>query len=275
MIDKQQVKLHFSRNASTYNQYASVQIKMKDILTELLFQDSGYLSHVKNILEIGSGTGYLTRALTELFPSASITAVDIAPGMIAEISPAFADAPVEFICGDIEELELEGTYDLVISNATFQWFNNLPATICRLYAALSKNGILCFSTFGRDTFCELARCYELAGQALSLKEPVYAGQAFYSKDELVTLCVDALTNDVHEYPVLLQVRELSEYEYFDSCRDFLRSVKKIGAGNSNSDGTTASPAFIRTAMDLYDDLFMEAEKVRATYHCLYCKLIKC
>ena len=32
MIDKQQVKSHFSKNASTYNQYANIQKEMKNNL---------------------------------------------------------------------------------------------------------------------------------------------------------------------------------------------------------------------------------------------------
>ena len=55
---------------------------MSDILIEFMLENNKDSIKIKNILEIGCGTGYLTRALIELFPSAHITAVDIAPGMI-------------------------------------------------------------------------------------------------------------------------------------------------------------------------------------------------
>ena len=91
MIDKQQVKSHFSKNASNYNQYAHVRKKMKDILIKFILQNNKDFNEIKNILEIGCGTGYLTSTLAEIFPSAHITAVDIAPGMISEIKSKFTN----------------------------------------------------------------------------------------------------------------------------------------------------------------------------------------
>ena len=73
MIDKQQVKFHFSKNASNYNQYANVQRNMKDTLIKFMLQNNKSTIKIKNILEIGCGTGYLTHALTETFPNAHIS----------------------------------------------------------------------------------------------------------------------------------------------------------------------------------------------------------
>lgn len=43
------------------------------------FASSKNTNHKINILEIGCGTGYLTRLLVKTFPNAAITAVDLAP----------------------------------------------------------------------------------------------------------------------------------------------------------------------------------------------------
>lgn len=274
MIDKQQVKLHFSKNASNYNQYAHVQKKMRDTLIDFMLKSSIYPDKIKNILEIGCGTGYLTQALTELFPSAHITAVDIAPGMIAEIKPKFKNNSIDFICGDIEEIELNDAYDIIISNATFQWFNHMPITIQKLYDALNPNAVLCFSTFGKYTFHELNECFETAKQALSIKEPKYAGQSFYSLNELTTLCKDTARTKMNDGETFVQSKELFEYEYFNNCKDFFYSIKKIGANNSNKDGRRTSPAFMKKVISLYNENFRENNKVKATYHCLFYKMMK-
>lgn len=274
MIDKDQVKLHFSKNALSYNQYAHVQKKMKAVLVDFMLQSHQDKHEVKNILEIGCGTGYLTSTLVELFPTAHITAVDIAPGMIVEIKSKFKNKNVDFICEDIEEIELNDTYDLVISNATFQWFNDMPKTLQKLYAALNPKGLLCFSTFGKQTFCELKECFEKTRQVMNMNEPVYPGQSFYHLDELATLCQYAHANKNTEGEILVQSKELFEYEYFDTCIDFFYSIKKIGANNSNKSGRCTSPAFIKKVMELYNEHFREHKKVRATYHCLFYKMIK-
>lgn len=274
MIDKQQVKLHFSKNASNYNQYAHVQKKMRDILIEFLLQSNEDVIKIKKILEIGCGTGYLTRALTEIFPSAHITAIDIAPGMISEIKPKFKNNSIDFICDDIEELDLNTTYDIIISNATFQWFNDMPITIKKLYTALNPNGILCFSTFGKYTFRELNECFEKSKQVMSIKESISSGQSFYSFNELTTLCKDTVRNKVYDDEFLVQGKEIFEYEYFNNCKDFFYSIKKIGANNSNKGSRRTSPAFIKKVIDLYDENFRENNKIKATYHCLFYKMIK-
>jgi len=274
MIDKQQVKFHFSKNASNYNQYAHVQKKMKDILIEFMLQNNKDTFKVKNILEIGCGTGYLTRALTELFPSAYITAVDIAPGMITEIKRKFKNNSIDFICGDIEEINLNNTYDIIISNATFQWFNYMPITIKKLYTALNPNGMLCFSTFGKYTFRELNECFERTKQVMSIKESISSGQPFYSLNELSTLCEDTAITEINDDEILVHSKEIFEYEYFNNCKDFFYSIKKIGATNSNKDRRPTSPAFIKKVIDLYNEKFRENNKVKATYHCLFYKMIK-
>ncbi|PRR84570.1 malonyl-ACP O-methyltransferase BioC [Clostridium vincentii] len=275
MIDKQQVILHFSKNASNYSQYAHVQKKMSDALIEFILENNKDTFKIKNILEIGCGTGYLTHSLIEIFPSAHITAVDIAPGMIDEIKSKITTNAVDFICSDIEEMDLENTYDIIISNATFQWFNHIPITIKKLYNSLNPKGLLCFSTFGKDTFCELKECFEIAKQAMDIKETIYPGQLFYGLNELAMLCEDALINQNIDNEVLVQNKEILEYEYFNNCKDFFYSIKKIGANNSNKNGRGTSPAFIKKVMNLYNENFRENDKVKATYHCLFYKMREC
>lgn len=274
MIDKQQVKFHFSKNASNYDQYAHVQKKMKDTLIKFILENNKDIIEVKTILEIGCGTGSLTHALTEIFPSAQITAVDIAPGMIAEINSKFVTNSIDFICADIEEIDLKNTYDLIISNATFQWFNHMPKTIKKLHTALNPNGMLCFSTFGEYTFSELSECFNKARQALSIEKSIYPGQSFYSLNELTTLCKNVTRIKTNDYKDLVDIKEMLEYEYFDTCKDFFHSIKKTGANSSNKDNRATSPTFMKKVIDLYNKNFQENNKVRATYHCLFYKIIK-
>jgi malonyl-CoA O-methyltransferase len=274
MIDKQQVKSHFSKNASNYNQYAHVQKKMKDILIKLILQNNKDASEIKNILEIGCGTGYLTSALAEIFPFARITAVDIAPGMIAEIKSKLASNSINFICADIEEIELNNTYDIVISNAAFQWFNHMPITLKKLYTSLNPNGMLCFSTFGEYTFSELNECFSKTRQALSIKESINPGQFFYGLNDLTTLCKNAIDATTNDDETLVESKEIFEYEYFNNCKDFFYSIKKTGANSSNKSNRVTSPTFIKKVIDLYNENFQENNKVKATYHCLFYKIIK-
>lgn len=261
MIDKEKLKRRFSRNARQYDQYASVQKQMASELIKMV-QADGRDYH--RILEIGCGTGYLTALLTEAYPRASITAVDIAEGMLSYAASRLEGKPVIFLCEDAESMTFNSTYDLIISNATFQWFNHLEQTLAKLTAHLSEQGRLSFSTFGSETFQELHQAFGAARSEMGIQTQVAPGQAFYTLETLTAICEGTGT-------------EGFEREYFDACVEFLASVKKIGANKSQSESETiVIPGLIDRAMAIYDTSYRDDTlgKVYATYHCLYMHIIR-
>jgi malonyl-CoA O-methyltransferase len=265
MIDKEKLKRRFSRNIKHYDKYANVQKKMGDNLIKNIKNDN---SNIKHILEIGCGTGYVTQRLINYFPDAQVTAVDIAPGMIEHVKSTIQCDHVNFICGDIEEMDLNNKYDLIISNATFQWFNHLNKTVNKLISLLDKNGILCFSIFGKNTFKELHEAFYKAKQIFNISEQVSPSQKFYSLNELKDICNDIINrNNLNDIKV--NSSESYECEYFNSCTEFLYSVKKIGANNSQSNRTIMTPDFIEKVVEIYDKDYSENDRVVASYHTLY------
>ncbi|MDP4144718.1 MAG: malonyl-ACP O-methyltransferase BioC [Bacillota bacterium] len=274
MIDKQQVKIHFSKNASSYDYYAKVQKLMAHTLIDFILKEGKIVSSPKSILEIGCGTGYLTNLLTELFPNSHITAVDIAPGMISKMKSKLVSENIDFICGDIEEIKLDNTYDLIISNATFQWFNNTSATIKKLYSALNPKGILCFSTFGNHTFFELRQCFNMITTEMCINDTFQPSQHFYTLEDLYKLCTSASKLGLSQCKSSIYFKEILQPEHFNSCKDFFLSIKKVGANNSNKSKRCTSPLFIKKVMDYYDKTFKENNKVKATYHCIFVNMIK-
>ena len=104
------------------------------------------------ILELGCGTGYVTEQLSNLFPKAQITAIDFAESMIAVARTRQNINNVTFYCEDIERLRLEETYDVIISNATFQWLNDLKQVIRNLFRHLSIEGYYSFQHLDRKHF---------------------------------------------------------------------------------------------------------------------------
>ncbi|QEK12809.1 malonyl-ACP O-methyltransferase BioC [Crassaminicella thermophila] len=265
MIDKDKLKRRFSRNAKQYDQYAKVQKIMGDTLIKNI---QNHEIDFKNILEIGCGTGYVTRLLKKNFPNAKITAVDIAPGMIEHTKATMEFDDILFVCGDIEEMILNEKYDLIISNATFQWFNHLDETLKKLIQLLNKSGILCFSTFGQNTFCELHQAFYKAKKLLKINEDISPGQSFLSLKALKEICSEAICkSNLNDMKVICS--EGYEYEYFDCCKDFFFSIKKIGANNSQKMRNKTTPDFIEKVMKVYDEDYAENDKVRATYHNLF------
>lgn len=266
MIDKESLQKRFSRGASDYERYAIVQKKMASRVVEDAVKVGEKLIS-PDILEVGCGTGYLTRLLLEEFKTPNIVALDIAPGMIAESKKRFQNGEVEFRCEDIETAKLEYGYDLIVSNATFQWLNDLESTVSKLVRGLNEGGRIVFSTFGSETFCELYDSFEKANLERGLSPKSKLGQTFYSLSELKQV----LENGAKSAGISCSIRvdEKLEYEYFESSKKFLSSIKKIGANNSNSELRIKSPGVIKRMMELYDEDYMERDGIRVSYHCFY------
>jgi len=58
----------------------------------------------------------------------------------------------------------DGSFDLVISNFSLQWVNDLPGTLAQIRRILRKGGFFCANICGGRTLVELRNCFLLAEQ---------------------------------------------------------------------------------------------------------------
>jgi trans-aconitate 2-methyltransferase len=94
-------------------------------------------------VDLGCGTGELTRALHERLGLAETLGVDSSPAMLGK-SSTYAGKGVRFEAGDITTFAPARTYDLVFSNAALHWVPNHPDLISRLARSLAPNGQFAF-----------------------------------------------------------------------------------------------------------------------------------
>lgn len=149
-MNKDLIQKRFAKNLDTYNDNAKIQKKMAERLLSFLDRKD-----FNDILEIGCGTGFLTQLVNEKFSFKTYTANDIVESCekyVKEINPK-----INFIPADIEKAveNSDKKYDLIISNAVFQWFENLESFIKLLISKLNDDGVLLFSTFGPENFREV------------------------------------------------------------------------------------------------------------------------
>lgn len=150
-IDKAAVASRFNRSAVTYDDHCRIQRLLAGRLMARLEAEAP----PGVILELGCGTGYLTQLMTSRFPGARILAVDFAERMIQLARGRVGGERVEFAVADAETAGFDpGSFDVVVSNATIQWFDDPISTFVRLTGALRPGGVMLHSTFGPDTFCE-------------------------------------------------------------------------------------------------------------------------
>ncbi len=106
------------------------------------FDDLMELVHVRpnlKVVDLGCGTGELTRRLADALPVSDVLGLDLSPEMLAR-AQSQADHGLRFEQGD--QADLRGTWDLIFSNAALQWSENHPQLIPRLFACLNDGGQL-------------------------------------------------------------------------------------------------------------------------------------
>ncbi|HLO31958.1 MAG TPA: methyltransferase domain-containing protein [Anaerolineales bacterium] len=89
------------------------------------------------VVDLGCGTGELTRQLAEALPDSEVTGVDSSSQML-EKARLFSGPNLHFEQGDQSQLTAE--WDLIFSNAALQWTENHTELIPRLYERLNPGG---------------------------------------------------------------------------------------------------------------------------------------
>ncbi|MDQ0417292.1 malonyl-CoA O-methyltransferase [Croceifilum oryzae] len=260
-IRKAKVANRFNRSVLTYDQHARVQKQMAHQLIELL---SYRKKPVERICEIGCGTGYLTDLLTARYPHAEIVAIDLAPRMMEVAKEKVKSPHIQWILGDAEQLPqlVTGSFDLIISNATIQWLTNPESTIRSWTEALQPMGWLVSSTFGQETFCELAATFQKVESELLIESSQHR-LTMHSLEDWENIWKKA------ELMLLEGIEDRQRISY-SSCRDFLQSIKATGANYSEAkQPLSVYRKLLPRVMDQYDQIYQMGSGVYATYHLLY------
>src|SRR5262245_50066881 len=90
------------------------------------------------IVDLGCGTGRLTRVLHAELPARDTIGIDRSARMLEDSLRAAPPAGLSFDVGTIEDFPgARGAFDLVFSNAVFHWVEDHPMLLARLASALT------------------------------------------------------------------------------------------------------------------------------------------
>ena len=118
-------------------------------------EDEAQGVRIARALEIGAGTGFLTRRLLKHYPHAFWTINDLAEEASGFLAPYLKDRNIDLLWGDAETIGLPRGIDLTATASTVQWFDDLPGFFERTAAITNPSGFLAMSTFGPENFHEI------------------------------------------------------------------------------------------------------------------------
>ncbi|WP_217884467.1 malonyl-ACP O-methyltransferase BioC [Thioflexithrix psekupsensis] len=221
-LARDKVAQSFGRMAAQYEQHAQLQQFIGDFLLERLHDIK---INPQRIVDLGSGSGWLSRKLTARYPKATCYSLDVALPMLQQ---AQQKRPVSFwpfsrprqflICADAMQLPLaDHSIDLLVSNLMLQWCNDFAPIFQEIARVLKPDGILLFTSFGPDTLRELRQSWATVDNYSHVNR-------FIDMHDLG----DALLRSGFTHPVM--DTDWLYYHYPD-VKSILRSLKNIGAHN--------------------------------------------
>ena len=244
------------KKARLYDKYANIQHEAANSL----IKEENAGSAIVRVLEIGCGTGNYTRFLTEKFNRASIIAVDKSKNMVEAAKKKLEGKNLEFVVADAEKLEFGGGFDLITSNAAFQWFKDFERAMLNYKNALTENGVILFSIFGPATFWELGHSLKAV-----LGSHIKIDAADFLKKDEIEMTMKRYFRDV-------VVKEEAVKETFDSLAELLNKIRRTGDWGDAVKNTFLwkRDAFKKTE-EIYKSNF---GKIEASYQIFFCRGIK-
>ena len=253
-LDRRVVRRHFARAAGTYDGAAVLQRRVAD---EMIQRLDVVRLQPRALLDLGCGTGYVTRALARRYRRARLVGLDVAHAMAAHARRAAGwFSRTRSVAGTAERLPFAaGAFDMVVSNFMLPWCE--PAAVfaeCR--RVLRPNGLLVFTSLGPDTLAELREAWRRVDEAAHVHR-------FLDMHDVG----DALVHAGFAEPVM----DVERYTLtFADARAVVRDLRALGAQNAQRArprGLTGRRRFERF-LAAYDALAHDA-RVPATVEVVY------
>ena len=244
MISPVKIGNNFSRVAPHYEQHADIQYLLAERLLEQIKQKN--ISPEK-ILDIGCGTGKLTQALLRQYPYAAVMGLDVSRAMVK----AAKDKGIEAVSADAQELPFrDETFNLIVSNAAYQWVGNLAAAFQEARRILREEGIFIISCFGKNTLKELRDCFGIKENILPEKGALCDGliAAGFSK---------------------INVERDMLHKYFDTTGSLLYWLKSTGANRIYKSQPRISRGRFKEANDFYSRNCRRNGEIYAEFEVFY------
>ncbi|MDE2028567.1 MAG: methyltransferase domain-containing protein [Candidatus Omnitrophica bacterium] len=241
----QKIRQRFHGSAGRYDRHCGLHSEIAEkLLAQVIKRPSP-----ASCLDVGCGTGHLTVKLKEHFPQSRVVGLDFAQGMLDEARPKHEG--IAWVLGDIQDLPFEdGSFDMVVSNAAYQWAQDLPSAFVQTYRVLKPGGILMCTLFGHDTCQELLQSLQQAKAGLQFDRLPDKARIHQS---LLAAGFSNPVIDSHEVKMS-----------FTDMYELMAWIKAIGANNLLRQGFVGGQALARAA-SIYKEQFSYQQAVKATF----------
>ena len=195
------------------------------------------------VVDLGCGTGELTRRLADALPGSEVVGIDSSPEMLLRARKQAREG-LRFERGTIENVT--GEWDLIFSHAAIHWVDDQRALIARLLSLLSHNGQLAIQVPSNHGHVTHTLITELAAE-----EPFRSALKGWNRQSPVL--------SISDYAELLYQHGGKEITVFEKVYpSLLENSDALAAWTA---GSTLVPFFERMPEELHET-FMERYRQR-------------
>lgn len=254
-LDKSKVRRSFAAAALSYDGMAELQRRVgRELLRRFpVHQSSGVL------LDVGCGTGFLTRQMATGMLYQHLIALDLALPMLQTCQRKYPELAAKYLCADAENLPFAShSIAQIYSNLALQWAQDLAATLAGFKRVLEPGGKLVFATFGPATLRELKAAWAAVDSFTHVN-------TFYAAGEIEAFLKAARFRNIDVDSVLYR-------SGYPSVQALMRELKEIGAHNVNR-GRNPKPTTktqLQQMIGHYQDQ-MEGRETVASYEIIFVK----
>lgn len=246
---KGDIKNNFSEAVQYYNEHAELQKNIAERLAKSL-NPWRYSIPEGPIMEIGAGTGFLSKHLSEMFKDRELIISDLSDEMVQFCRNNFSDTgSVKCRTLDAEnEVWPDSTYSLITGNYVAQWFKHPAQTLSKIATSLKPGGLLLVSFPASESFSNWRQyCVDL-------------GLPF-TGNELPDL--ERVVIDLSMGPLQVDYYEDDMVDMFDDIFNFFSHLKKTGTSTN-----LRNKKLSVKQLKMLNDYWLEKEngKIKVQYH---------
>ena len=241
------VKSAFNKASANYDKYAFLQ---KEIAARLDAKLDIISAESNMILDLGAGTGLLSKQLSKRFPDSQLICLDFAQNSLKN------NQTTDKICANANHLPLaDNSVDIVMSSLMMQWCPDLKQLFSEIHRVLKNDGLILFSTFGPDTLKELKKSWSVVDNETHVN-------TFVDMHDIG----DQMLGAGFVSPVTEMEKLTLTYQ---TVTDLLRDLKAIGAQSvdTRSKSLMGKDKF-KLMIEMYES-FRKDGKLPATYEVIY------
>lgn len=249
---KQQISEAFGDAAPYYDEHAEVQREVADRLIASLEPWRDILPSGP-IIELGCGTGFVTKGLAELYPNREIQVTDLSDEVVEYCRKKFGEQDnLSFRVQDAEApVTDEPHYAMTVCGFSAQWFKDPAQTLAQWLQATKPGGLLLASFPGNESFPQWRKMCEELGLP-------FTGNELPDVEEMVIkMSVGPAQVDYYEDTIT---------QTYNSARDFFRELKKLGAATQR-EGRSLTPKELSLLTNHWDST--ADGKIEVSYHTVF------